>query len=79
MVEGTSGTLLVISASGSLDLEELNGVNRPNWFHNRPAKTMVFHWQDPNAHLDPESSNCIINFKFRLSFLELTITIDNFL
>ena len=45
---------LVISASGSLDLEDLDGVGRPNWFQKGSAKAAVapattqFHWQDPS-------------------------------
>ena len=32
---------LVISASGSLDLEDIHGVGRPNWFQKGPAKAAV--------------------------------------
>ena len=50
----------VISASGSLDLVDLHGVGRPDWFQKGPAKAAVapattqFHWQDPS--LSTESS-----------------------
>ena len=53
---------LVISASGSLDLEDLHEVGRPNWFQKGPAKAAVaqdttqFHWQD--SSLSTESSRC---------------------
>ena len=45
---------LVISASGSLDLEDLHGFGTPNWFQKEPAKaaaapaTTQFHWQGPS-------------------------------
>ena len=47
---------LVISASGSLDLVDLHGVGRPNWFKKGPAKATVasattqFHWQDQSLN-----------------------------
>ena len=40
-VGGPSRRPFAISASGSLDLEDLHGVGRPNWFQKGPAKAAV--------------------------------------